>query len=75
MTRRAYKDPKDQADWIAKDPIPRLEKNMIKLKYATQAELDAIKAAADAEIEEAVKFAQASPQPELSELLTDVYAD
>ena len=71
----AYKDPKDQADWIAKDPIPRLEKNLLKLKYATQAELDTIKAAAEAEIEAAVKFAEASPQPDPSELLTDVYAD
>jgi pyruvate dehydrogenase E1 component alpha subunit len=71
----AYKDPKDQADWLAKDPIPRLEKNLVKLKYAAQAELDKIKATAEAEIEAAVKYAQASPEPDPSELLTDVYAD
>lgn len=71
----AYKDPKDQEEWLAKDPIPRLEKNLLKLKYATQAELDDIKAAAEAEIEAAIKFAQESPQPDPQELLTDVYAD
>jgi pyruvate dehydrogenase E1 component alpha subunit len=70
-----YKDPKDQADWIAKDPIPRLEKNLLKLKYATQAELDKIIATAKAEIEAAVKFAEASPEPDIKELLTDVYTD
>jgi pyruvate dehydrogenase E1 component alpha subunit len=39
-----YKDPKDQEEWLAKDPIPRLEKTLLKMKFATQAELDAIKA-------------------------------
>lgn len=71
----AYKDPKDQADWLTKDPIPRLEKNLIKLKYATQAELDAIKAGVEAEIAEAIKFAEESPVPDPKELFTDVYAD
>jgi len=71
----AYKDPKDQEEWLAKDPIPRLEKNLLKLKYATQAEIDDIKAAADAELEAAIKFAESSPVPDPSELFTDVYAD
>lgn len=71
----AYKDPKEQEEWLKKDPIPRLEKNLLKLKYATQAELDQIKAAADADIQTAVKFTDESPQPDIAELLTDVYAD
>lgn len=71
----AYKDPKDQADWIAKDPIPRLEKNLIKLKYAAQADLDAIKAGVEGEIAVAIKFAEESPVPDPKELFTDVYAD
>jgi acetoin:2,6-dichlorophenolindophenol oxidoreductase subunit alpha len=71
----AYKDPQDQEDWLTKDPIPRLEKNLIKLKMATQAELDAIKAGIDTDIAEAVKFTEESPMPELKELFTDVYAD
>ncbi|HWP97807.1 MAG TPA: thiamine pyrophosphate-dependent dehydrogenase E1 component subunit alpha [Syntrophomonadaceae bacterium] len=71
----AYKDPKDQEEWLAKDPIPRLEKNLLKLKYATKAELDKITAAAQEEIEAAIKFAGESPQPDPQEVLTDVYAD
>ncbi len=70
-----YKDPKDQEEWLAKDPIPRLEKTLLKMKFATQAELDAIKAAADDEIAAAIKFAEESPQPDPAELLTDVYAE
>lgn len=70
-----YKDPKDQEEWLAKDPVPRLEKNLLKLKYATQAELDKIKDAAKVDVEAAVKFAEESPMPDPAELLTDVYAD
>ncbi len=71
----AYKDPADQEDWLTKDPIPRLEKNLIKLKYASQAELDAIKAAIEADVAGAIKFAEESPVPDPKELFTDVYAD
>jgi pyruvate dehydrogenase E1 component alpha subunit len=71
----AYKDPKDQEEWLAKDPIPRLEKNLLKLKFATQAALDKVKAEAREKVEVAVQFAEGSPQPDPGELLTDVYAD
>ena len=70
----AYKDPKDQEDWIKKDPLPRLQQKLISLKYATKAEMDKIFADAQAEVEAAVKFAEESPIPDTSEVLTDVYA-
>lgn len=70
----AYKDPKDQEDWLKKDPIPRLEQKMLSLKYATQAELDKIKTDAQAEVDAAIKFAKESPIPDIAEVLTDVYA-
>jgi pyruvate dehydrogenase E1 component alpha subunit len=70
----AYKDPKDQEDWIKKDPLPRLQQKLVSLKYATKAELDKIFADAQAEVEAAVKFAEESPIPDTSEVLTDVYA-
>ena len=70
----AYKDPKDQEDWIKKDPLPRLQQKLVSLKYATKAEMDKIFADAQAEVEAAVKFAEESPIPDTSEVLTDVYA-
>lgn len=70
-----YKNPEEQAAWLKKDPIPRLEAKLLDLKYATQADLDQVKAEATAEIEEAVKFAESSPIPSADDVLTDVYAD
>ena len=40
----------------------------------TEEQLDEIQAEAKAVVDEAVKFAEESPEPELAELYTDVYA-
>lgn len=70
----AYKDPADQAKWLDRDPVKLLEQKLISQKTAAQTELEDIKKAVKAQIDEAVRFAEASPEPDLSELLTDVYA-
>lgn len=69
-----YKDPAEQQSWLEKDPLPRLAKRLIELKYATPVELDQIQAAAAEQIEAAVKYAETSPLPPLADVLTDVYA-
>jgi pyruvate dehydrogenase E1 component alpha subunit len=69
-----YKDPEEQKAWLAKDPIPRIEAKLIELGMATRADLDAMRAKVDEEIEAAVKFAEDSPEPGDDELLTDVCA-
>ena len=69
-----YKQPEEQEAWLKKDPIPRLAERLIALKYVTQADLDRIKAEAEAEVEAAVHFAQESPAPDIETVLTDVYA-
>lgn len=67
-----YKDPKEQEEWLKKDPIPRLGDLLMKKKYASQEDLDKMKAIAEAKVDEAVKFADESPWPDVSELYTDV---
>ncbi len=56
------------------NPITRFEEKVLKDNLLKQEELDEIKAKADKEIKDAVKYAMDSPYPELSELFDDVYA-
>jgi len=44
------------------------------MKILSADKAEEIQRAVQAEIEEAVRFAEESPEPELSELLEDVYA-
>ncbi|HLV61100.1 MAG TPA: pyruvate dehydrogenase (acetyl-transferring) E1 component subunit alpha [Fredinandcohnia sp.] len=57
------------------DPIPRLAKYIQGRKLATEDELEKIDQEVQAEVEEAIRFADDSPWPEPSELYTDVYVD
>ena len=71
----AYRSKEEIADWKKKDPIPRFEKKLIKLKVITRKKMDAIKQAIDTELEEGIRFAEESPYPDHSDVTTDVYAD
>ena len=57
---------------LKKDGIMLLGERLMKLG-ATQEELDAVKAAAEAEMDEAVKFADESPYPDPATVLDDMY--
>ena len=70
-----YKDPAEQAEWIKKDPIPRLAKRLLDLGYVTQPEIDQMNGAIAAKIGAAVQFAESSPNPVPEDVLTDVYAN
>ena len=69
-----YKDPEEQKNWVAKDPLPRLEKRLEELGYASKDELAAMQKEILQKIEAAVQFAESGPDPSPSELLTDVLA-
>ena len=70
-----YKDPAEQAEWIKKDPIPRLAKRLLDLGYVTQTEIDQMNGTIAAKIGAAVQFAESSPNPVPEDVLTDVYAN
>ena len=71
---QTYKDPEEQAEWIGKDPIPRLEQKLLSLEYVQKADLEKIKAEKAKIIEAAVRFAETSHDPSPADVLTDVYA-
>ncbi|MCH4006741.1 MAG: thiamine pyrophosphate-dependent enzyme [Eubacterium sp.] len=68
-----YRPKEYMEEALKKDPIDKVSKLAIELG-ATQEELDAIQAAADKEMDEAVEYADKSPYPSTDTLLTDVYA-
>lgn len=79
MTGHAAHDPADYVpkhlyeDWGKKDPILRLEKLMLKRRWADRAAIDRAHEGVRKEVDEAVEWAENSPYPEASELLNHVY--
>jgi pyruvate dehydrogenase E1 component alpha subunit len=69
------RDPKEKAAYQARDPIPRLKKQMLDNGLATQEEITAIEKEILAEIDAAVEFSDKSPKPEMTQLLENVFAD
>ncbi len=61
--------------WRTRDPIVRLGDHLIKESLATQEELTEIEQRIRAEIEDAVKFALESPEPDPADLYKYVFAE
>ncbi len=70
----SYRPKEEVEEWKKKDPIKRLRQQMVQNKMATDAELDEIEQNVLRELDEAVKFAQESPEPTPEEALEDIYA-
>ncbi len=70
-----YRPKEEVEEWEKKDPVKRLRGKLLERKTASEAELQEMERKAKEEIEEAEKFAKASPYPTLEELLQDVYAE
>jgi len=70
----SYRPKEEVEEWKQKDPIKRLRQQMVQNKMATDAELDEIEQNVLRELDEAVKFAQESPEPAPEEALEDIYA-
>jgi len=61
------------AEWVAKDPIQRLERKMLKNGWAEQREIDRVYTSIREEVDEAIAWAESSPYPDPSDLLDNVY--
>lgn len=70
----SYMPPEHLAEMAAADPLPRLRTLMLERQF-TEAELDAIVAGIDAELEAAADFAFASALPGPEELRLDVFEE
>ncbi len=68
-----YRTREEEEMWKAKDPIPRFQAKLLEMGVLTEAKAKEINDRIVAQVEEAVRFAEASPWPALEELLEDVY--
>jgi len=70
-----YRTKDEVTKWEENDPIGIFRKHLIDDKVAGEKDLDKIDQEAADEIEEAVEFAKASPEPTFEELVNSVYVE
>jgi pyruvate dehydrogenase E1 component alpha subunit len=70
-----YRTKEEVEEYKKLDPIETTLDTIVKKKYATQAEIEAIQLRVDQQVEDCVKFAEESPYPSDDELYKDIYAE
>jgi pyruvate dehydrogenase E1 component alpha subunit len=70
-----YRKAEEVHKWQEDDPIGMYHKYLLENQLATEAEIGQLNMAAEAEVSDAVEFAEASPEPGPEELYQNVYAD
>jgi len=68
-----YRSHEEVTKWEKNDPIGIFHKYLVKNKHATETELEQSANEAASEIQEAVRFAEESPDPAPEVLFSDVY--
>ncbi|WP_436373924.1 thiamine pyrophosphate-dependent dehydrogenase E1 component subunit alpha [Cytobacillus sp. BC1816] len=71
---KKYRTREEELEWRAKDGIKRFKETLIHAEVFTEEEAKQLQDEAYQTIEEAVKFAENSPEPSMDSLLEDVYA-
>ena len=67
-----YKTPEDEAKWREKDPVPNFEKRLISEGIADAADIEKIHADAGEEVAASIRFAEASPYPDIGAMYEDL---
>ncbi|OPZ85207.1 MAG: Acetoin:2,6-dichlorophenolindophenol oxidoreductase subunit alpha [bacterium ADurb.Bin429] len=70
----SYRTRDEEAEWRPRDPIPLFRERLLADGRATEEELTAIEQDVKAEVEDAVHFAEESPEPTMEDVLSSVYA-
>jgi len=70
-----YRKPEEIHRWEEDDPIGVYHKYLVANKISTDDELKALEESSAAEVQDAVEFAEASPNPAPEELFDHIYAD
>lgn len=70
-----YREKDEIEKWKEEDPIGIYHKYLVDEKIATRDDLDAIDQQVEEETQDAVEFAESSPEPAAEALFEDIYAD
>jgi pyruvate dehydrogenase E1 component alpha subunit len=70
-----HRPEEEREAWKARDPIPRFENLLRQENLATQDELDRLFADVERDLEDAVRFAQDSPDPDPQTVTESLWAD
>lgn len=68
-----YRDKEEIKRWMAKCPIKKLKGEVLKKKLATKREIELIEKEISRQIEDAMRYAEASPFPDGEETLEDLF--
>ena len=71
---RGYRSKEEEAEWQARDPIPRLKNAMVAAHRAEPAALDRLEDKVKAELDDAVDYARSSPDTTPEQALEGIYA-
>jgi pyruvate/2-oxoglutarate/acetoin dehydrogenase E1 component len=70
---KAYRTKEEEAEWRERDPVRVLKEGMKAVGMLTDEEFEALEKEAKQKLEKAMAYSEASPEPEPTELETDVY--
>ena len=70
-----YRSKREERIWQDRDPIKNLRRRLLGERHVPETRLEAIERDVTAVIDDAVKFADESPEPPVSELARDVYVE
>ncbi len=70
-----YRESGEVKKWQENDPIGIFRKYLVENKIASKDELDLMDQDVEVETEDAVQYAESSPEPGLEELFTDIYVE
>lgn len=69
-----YMDKDEMAYWMSRDPIQIFAEKLINVGFCKEGDLNNISSVIDTDIEEAVEYAQTSPDPKPEAVFEDVFA-
>ncbi|MFP4371247.1 MAG: thiamine pyrophosphate-dependent dehydrogenase E1 component subunit alpha [Halanaerobium sp.] len=68
-----YRSDEELEQWKKKDPVDRFQKVLLDQEVLNEQELEKMREEVKEQIDEALQFAKESPEPDISEVTTDVY--